>query len=418
MTILTEKLREQEKLYSEKKKKIEYNHVHTSGYEPLFRGAFDYSGGQISVFTSDIGSQNQSDIELMATLAHEYGHKENADVYHMEMSSEQIYKVNQCDEVGGKMRELLVRRNEYLKTGDISVFNDLNNDFSYYSEAVANGEIDPFKSVGDRNSFDKEMSFIMNRTMEEWQKKYGQAYDEQSTAIAKEYFCRVGKYAQHNDTNYNKALTQILNIGGVDFNRYRTQDFHCNSEKVCELGSIVRQGDEMQIAAARQKLIDEGISVVPSLRATSKQMKNGYLTRHNPHSFSPLKKSSEEVLVTKEEKIKNLTNAGFLDGTEDAGYLEAIGCDKDTLIKNEQTPEKQKIPDLSDKNFIVKPQKITQTSSEKTETSKTESTRQSIRQKIQNLRGFGKNNSDFGNGAGKIMQRQFSPMAMPVYFRE
>ncbi len=45
--------------------------------------------------------------------------------------------------------------------------------FSYYADAVKNGEITPFESAHDIRSFDREMSFIMNQTMEEWNNKYG-----------------------------------------------------------------------------------------------------------------------------------------------------------------------------------------------------------------------------------------------------
>lgn len=52
------------------------------------------------------------------------------------MSPEQIFRVDRFDEVGQKIRELVLRRNEYLKTGNIEVFNDDSKDFSYYADAV------------------------------------------------------------------------------------------------------------------------------------------------------------------------------------------------------------------------------------------------------------------------------------------
>lgn len=187
------------------------------------------------------------------------------------MSPEQIFRVDRFDEVGQKIRELVLRRNEYLKTGNIEVFNDDSKDFSYYADAVKNGEITPFESVRDIRSFNREMSFIMNQTMEEWNNKYGKFYEKQSAAKAKEYFCRVGKYARSDEQNYNKALERILTIGGVNFNKYRETDFKCNSDEILKISETVQKGNEAEIAALRQELIDEGIAVIPSLQATNRQ---------------------------------------------------------------------------------------------------------------------------------------------------
>ena len=402
MSTFIEKLKEQEKLYSNERKKVEYSHIHTSGYQEILRGGFQPATEQINIYTSDVGKQNASDIEFTTALVHENGHEENANVYHLEMSPEQIFNVAECDEIGQKIRELIFRRNEYLKNGDPAVFNDLNGDFSYYADALAQGKIDPFKSAHDAQSFDTEMSFIMNQTMEEWQKKYGEFYNTQNTAQAEEYFCRVGALAQANEDNYNKAINQILNIGGVNFNQYRTHEFRNVSEEISELGEIVRRGDAAEINATRQKLIDEGVSVIPSLQATSKQKNQGYITRYNHHSALPLEKSSEEMVITKEEKIQNFTDMGILDGSEDQEFLELIGADKDTVVKYEATPEKKKIPDLSDEDFIVKPDKtMTQSASEGAKHSADATV-----QRLKELRGLGENSGKLGSGAGKIMQRQ------------
>ena len=214
MTSLIEKLKKQQKAYSDKKEKVEYLDVYTSGPAGGYKGMFYAGADQIYVFTSDGSTQNRSELELDATLVHESGHREGADVYHLAMSPEQIFRVDRFDEVGQKIRELVLRRNEYLKTGNIDVFNDDSKDFSYYADAVKNGEITPFESARDIRSFDREMSFIMNKTMEEWNNKYGKFYEKQSAAKAKEYFCRVGKYARSDEQNYNKALERILTIGG------------------------------------------------------------------------------------------------------------------------------------------------------------------------------------------------------------
>lgn len=400
MTSLIEKLKKQQKAYSDKKEKVEYLDVYTFDQAGAYRGMFYAGPDQIHVFTSDVSSQNRSDLELDNTLVHEYGHRENADVYHLAMSPGQVFRVNRCDEVGQKIRELVLRRNEYLKTGNIDVFDDLNDDFSYYADAVKSGEITPLESARDVHSFDREMSFIMNKTMEEWNKKYGKSYEEQNTNIAKEYFCRVGKYARSNEQNYDKALEQILTIGGVNFNKYRETDFSCNSDEILKISETVQNGNEAEIAALRQELIDEGVSVIPSLQATKRQQKKGYLTRHNPKSALELEEDSGEQIITVEEKIKNLKELGWIDGSESPEelkeFLEMIKQDKETKVVYKETPKEREIPDLSDDKFIVKP-------SEKREKSS-----QSRAERLKELRGLGENRSDLGGGAGRIMRQKIN----------
>lgn len=419
METLIAKLKEQEKLYCEEKKKIEYLEVHYDNIEGVLKGSFQAATEEIKAYTSDISKMNLSELDLMATLVHENGHRENADIYHLEMSPEQIYNINQYDELGQKIRELLFRRNEYLKSGDINVFNNESKDFSYYSDALMKKEIDPYESARDPNSFTKEMSFIMNEVMNEWQQKYAPFYDEQNTSVAKEYFCRTGQYARTNDENYDKAIKQILTIGGVDFNQYRTRDFQCHSAEIKKLNEIAQNGDKAQIAAAREKLIREGVTVIPSLQATPSQKRNGYLTRHNPRSSLSLEKDAGKIVITKEEKIAALTKQGIFDGTEDEKDLEMFGCNKDMVIHYKETPKKKKIPDLSDENFIVKPSaKNVESSSNGAENSQKTTASPSVAKRLKELRGLVKRDESLGNGAGKIMQKQLDGRLLMTTMRQ
>lgn len=86
MTSLIEKLKKQQKAYSDKKEKVEYLDVYTSGPAGVYKGMFYAGTDQIYVFTSDSSTQNRSELELDATLVHESGHREGADVYHLAMS--------------------------------------------------------------------------------------------------------------------------------------------------------------------------------------------------------------------------------------------------------------------------------------------------------------------------------------------
>lgn len=395
MTGLVEKLKKQQKAYSDKKKKVEYLDVYTSEQASEYRGVFYYQNDQIHVFTSNVSSQNRSDLELDTTLAHEAGHRENADVYHLAMSPEQVFRVNCCDEVGQKIRELVLRRNEYLKTGNIDVFDDLNDDFSYYADAVKSGEITPLESARDIHSFDREMSFIMNKTMEEWNKKYGERYEVQNYIRAEEYFCRVGEYARSNEQNYNKALEQILTIGGVNFNKYRKTDFKCNNDEILKISKTVQNGNEAEIAALLSEerewmMLCDGR--IPSLRAKKRQQKKGYLTRFNPKSAIELEEYYSEK--TLEDIIKHYKCSGDIKTVKE---LEEIKKSRGNIkFEHKTTPKKKKIPDLSDDKFIVKP-------SEKREKSS-----QSRTERLKELRGLGENRSDLGGGAGRIMRQKIN----------
>ncbi len=395
MTSLIEKLKKQQKAYSDKKKKVEYLDVYTSDQESEYKGTFHPKNNHIRVYTSNVSPQNRSELELDATLVHESGHRENADVYHLAMSPEQVFRVNLCDEVGQKIRELVLRRNEYLKTGNIEVFNDLNKDFSYYADAVKSGEITPLESARDIQSFDREMSFIMNKTMEEWNNKYGELYELQNYITAKEYFCRVGKYARSDEQNYNKALERILTIGGVNFNKYRETDFKCNDDEILKISKTVQNGNEAEIAALLSEQREEMMwfgGVIPSLRAKKRQQKKGYLTRYNPKSAIELKKYySEETL---EDIIKHYKSSGDIKRVKE---LEEIKKSRGNIkFEHKETPKKKKIPDLSDDKFIVKP-------SEKREKSS-----QSRAERLKELRGLGENWNDLGGGAGRIMRQKIN----------
>ena len=230
--------------------------------------------------------------------------------------------------------------------------------------------------------------------MEEWNNKYGKFYEKQSAAKAKEYFCRVGKYARSDEQNYNKALERILTIGGVNFNKYRETDFKCNSDEILKISETVQKGNEAEIAALRQELIDEGIAVIPSLQATNRQKKKGYLTRHNPKSVIELEEDSGEQIVTVEEQIENLKELGLIDESESPEDLEDLKESmEDFKYMYKKTPKKKKIPDVSDDKFIAKPAE------------KREKTSQDWAGRLKELRGLGTSRDNLGGGAGRIMRQ-------------
>lgn len=50
------------------------------------------------------------------------------------------------DEISANMASLVYLRDKYLKTGDISVFEEDGSRFRFYTDAIKRGEINPFSN--------------------------------------------------------------------------------------------------------------------------------------------------------------------------------------------------------------------------------------------------------------------------------
>lgn len=388
MTDLVEELKKQQKLYSDKKKEIEYLNVYTQEVENSLNGAYFFDTDRIMLYTSGVGKQNKSEIELTSTLVHENGHDEINHLYHLGMSPEEIHKLNKCDEISQNMRMLLYRRNEYLKTGDINVLNDVNGNFSFYKKAIESGEISPIASSQDKESFDKEMSLIMNGTMDMWNKKYEEAYETQLDGVSKEYFIRVGEKAQSNPKNYNKAVNEMLTIGGVNFNDYRQKDFTCNSEFAKHLTEVAKSGDKEQISHLQNEFKKE-IKATPVKDVRWRDRRKGYVTKYDSNAKEELEANSGILVITPEAKIKNLENLGLLDGSEeDQELIKSLGCDKASEVHYTNTPETKEIPDVSDDNFIKQPTKESK-----------------LAERLQELRGLKSGEKSIGGGAASLLNK-------------
>ena len=156
----------------------------------------------------------------------------------------------------------------------------------------------------------------------------------------------------------------------------------------------MQKGNEAEIAALRQELIDEGIAVIPSLQATNRQKKKGYLTRHNPKSVIELEEDSGEQIVTVEEQIENLKELGLIDESESPEDLEDLKESmEDFKYMYKKMPKKKKIPDVSDDKFIAKPAE------------KREKTSQDRAERLKELCGLGTSRDNLGGGAGRIMRQ-------------
>ena len=159
-----------------------------------------------------------------AVIQHEQKHIDNASkgMYSYALSKEQTYKINMWDEISANIAALIALRDEYLKNGDINIFDAEAEKFSFYKEAIIQGKIDPHSPY--QEDFDKEMSLIINGTKDMWCEHYGDMYSDISYSHAISTYDWSGHKKEHYDENYLRARAIACNIGGVDFTKYLKKD--------------------------------------------------------------------------------------------------------------------------------------------------------------------------------------------------
>ncbi len=160
----------------------------------------------------------------MAVLMHEQKHRDNRSqgIYEYALSPEQAYKTEMNDEISANMASLVYLRDKYLKTGDISVFEEDGSRFRFYTDAIKKGEINPFSNK--KEDFDKEMALIANGTRDMWMRDFSGTYVDYGVRNAKSYGEKDGKHAAYYDQNYERARKIAYTIGGVDFTQYMDKD--------------------------------------------------------------------------------------------------------------------------------------------------------------------------------------------------
>lgn len=165
---------------------------------------------------------NQSDY----TLLHEQKHRDNNNqgLFEYPVSPEQAYKLEMYDEISAMTTELIALRDEYIRTGDISVFDKDDSRFHFYKEAIEKGKINPRSNT--KEDFDKDMHLIANGTKNMWMQKWAptEMYIDECASNAVYYGDMTGKYAQYYDQNYERGKKIALTIGGVDFTQYLDND--------------------------------------------------------------------------------------------------------------------------------------------------------------------------------------------------
>ena len=167
-----------------------------------------------------------------AVLIHEQKHRDNYSqgIYVYALSPEQAYKVDMHDEISANMAALLYLRDEYLKTGNMAVFEQENGRFAFYTDAIKKGEINPFSSKEE--DFDKEMALIVNGTRDMWVRDFASTDSYLSTGkwYAQHRGEADGKHAAFYDENYDRAKKIMYTIGGVDFTKYMDKDVDIPSD--------------------------------------------------------------------------------------------------------------------------------------------------------------------------------------------
>ena len=200
--------------------------------------AVDYAYGYFNVSKNSITiNYLENDEEFnkwsksKAVIIHEQKHRDNYNqgMYAYALSVEQAYKIDMHDEISANMASLIYLRDEYLRTGDISVFDECGMRFSFYTDAIKNGEINPFSN--SKEDFDKDMSLIANGTRDMWVKYYRRtAYVELNSNSALCYGEKNGTHAEFYDQNYERAKKIAYTIGGVDFTKYMDKDVEIPEE--------------------------------------------------------------------------------------------------------------------------------------------------------------------------------------------
>ena len=212
--------------------------VDTLAVDHASNGYFTGSKNSITINYLEDNENFNKPGKSKVVLIHEQKHRDNQNQGMLEyaLSVEHAYKVNMHNEISANMASLIYLRDEYLKTGDLSVFDEYDKRFSFYTDAIKNGEINPFSN--SKEDFDKEMSLIANGTRDMWVSEFGRdLYIEQNSNSALYYGETDGKHVEFYDENYERAKKIAYNIGGIDFTQYLDKDVEIPEQGKSEIFS-------------------------------------------------------------------------------------------------------------------------------------------------------------------------------------
>lgn len=180
--------------------------------------------------------------EMLSILAHEaeHMHQHNKVNFMAGMSVEQHYKKHCYKEIGARIAGLLQYRAIYKeaktsKERQEIVQKGCSGGYDYYFKAIKEGMINPRSNK--QEDFDKEMKFIAQETTSNWMTSYAEIYDGDHIRMVKENVDKTN--LKPNDENYNKAVSALLTMGGINFFEY-LEDID-----VLTVNSTVIKADEM-----------------------------------------------------------------------------------------------------------------------------------------------------------------------------
>lgn len=209
--------------YAPKTEKIHYQVDTMARGEKRALGSHSASKNTITINHSRTDKNFNQRSHAIETLIHEHQHQLAAlnGAYDYPISLEQAYKLDMHDEIAAQIAVLLYKRNEYIKTDNLNVFDGF---FSYYKDQIIAGKINPKSNT--KEDFEKDMSVIADMTRIMWQSYYGtqKNYEIQHRRNADIYADKSGKYENFYNENYSKSLQTIYNISGVDFLAFMEQE--------------------------------------------------------------------------------------------------------------------------------------------------------------------------------------------------
>lgn len=174
----------------------------------------------------------------LGTILHEQKHRDShrQGLYDAPLGAEEAYKLDMWNEISANMTTLVYLRNQYIKSGDSSIFEtEENGNFKFYKDAIDKGEINPNSPY--KEDFDKDMSLIVNGTKDMWMEKYSMAYGLLQNPYNAAQLAEEGnEHAADYQNNYEKGKKIALNIGGTDFTKYIKNDV-----EIPDIGQIIME---------------------------------------------------------------------------------------------------------------------------------------------------------------------------------
>ncbi len=301
-----------------------------------------------------------------SVLIHEQKHRDNygRGIYEYALSPEQAYKVNMHDEISANVASLIYLRDQYLKTGDISVFENEGTRFAFYTDALKNGEINPFSSK--QEDFDKEMSLIANGTRNMWQDLFAQTddYIDAGVGRARSYGETDGKHAAFYDENYERAQKIMYDIGGIDFTKYMDKDVQipetgkrqiCSGEQLAEAFELPKYDGKMSLLQYQNLLQHALVAKDKTIGLKSKELlsfdDNNTVGQWNTEMAAYVYLTDKKLTDYQQEEYNNALQRV---ATEDKDLIDSLV----NKVAEEYADRGEKLPEGDDKAYNAAVDKI------------------------------------------------------------